>query len=43
MPVGSFRRRAGPAGEAIEEIPEAHMEPVSPVFTLSGILQLYEL
>lgn len=43
VPVGSFRRRAGPAGEAIEEIPEAHMEPVSPVFTLSGILQLYEL
>lgn len=38
--VGSFRRRAGPAGPTMEEIPQAHMELLSPVLTLTGILQL---
>lgn len=27
--VGCFRRRAGPAGQTVEEIPQAHMELVS--------------
>lgn len=34
--VGSFRRRAGPAGPTIEEIPQAHMELLSPALTLMG-------
>lgn len=29
--VGCFRRRAGPAGQTTEEIPQAHMELLSPV------------
>lgn len=29
--VGCFRRRAGPAGQTTEEIPQAHMELFSPV------------
>lgn len=41
--VGSFRRRAGPAGPTMEEIPQAHMELLSPVLTLTGTLQLFEL
>lgn len=34
--VGCFRRRAGPAGQTTEEIPQAHMELLSPVWTLRG-------
>lgn len=34
--VGCFRRRAGPAGQTTEEIPQAHMELDGPVWTSKG-------
>lgn len=37
--LSSIRRRAGPARQTGEEIPQAHMEVFNPLLTLRGILQ----